>query len=259
MSALWSRVASAFVRPAAPAGGLDAVGALDGGAEGAGWAPPIAPPAADGAAPTHTDPAVAATQVSCARRVAGATSAPCTYAVLAAPALARPLGAATALAAGSGAAALMSAWGTTRPRHGMSVPVARPARRLAASLATRGLDVRTSGRLVEVWLGEDEDTAVDDLRRAEAAATAIGAASVVVLAAARGEAWDGVLATRDAVLVHGDDDAIIDLALGQLGTIGASAHRLDHAPSRLVLALAIAGVRAWGAAAPLCAAVEVSS
>jgi len=141
----------------------------------------------------------------------------------------------------------------------MSVPVARPARRLAASLATRGLDVRTSGRLVEVWLGEDEDTAVDDLRRAEAAATAIGAASVVVLAAARGEAWDGVLATRDAVLVHGDDDAIIDLALGQLGTIGASAHRLDHAPSRLVLALATAGVRAWGATVPLRAAVEVSS
>ena len=119
--------------------------------------------------------------------------------------------------------------------------------------------MRASGRLVEVWLGEDEDTAVDALRRAEAAANAIGAASVVVLAAARGEAWDGVLATRDAVLVHGDDDAIIDLALAQLGAIGAPAHRLDRAPSRLVLALATAGVRAWGVAAPLRAAVEVSS
>jgi hypothetical protein len=99
---------------------------------------------------------------------------------------------------------------------------------------------------------------VDALRRAEAAAAGCGAAGVVALGGARGEAWDGVLATRDTVVLQGGDDEILDLALTQLRSIGADARRLQTVPSRATLALAAAGVLPWGGGGALRSALKES-
>ncbi|UGS35195.1 hypothetical protein [Capillimicrobium parvum] len=250
MSAAWSRLVSAFVRPASPVGGLDgvdpAVGALESGAEARPWVPPVAPVAGDAApAPARRG----------RRHAAARVPEPCAFAVLAPGPAARALGAAAALSGGAGAA-LVACWGVAGSPGGAAAPVSRTARRLAASLTDRGFAVRAAGRLVELRLPDDEDEAIDALHRAESAAAAAGAVSVVVLAAPRGDAWDGVLATRDAVLLHGGDATVLELAAERLTGIGAPAHRLERAPSRLALTFAVAGVTPWGGAGPVRAALE---
>ena len=190
-------------------------------------------------------------------RAAAWAPEPRAFAVLAHGPAARSLGAAAALSGGAGAA-LVACWGVAGSPGGAAAPVSRAARRLAVSLTARGFAVRPAGRLVELRLPGDEDAAIDALHRAESAAAAAGAVSVVVLAAARSDAWDGVLATRDAVLLHGGDATILDLAAARLTEIGAPARRLDRGPSRLALAFARAGVTPWGGTGPVRAALETS-
>jgi len=244
---MWSRLVSAFIRPASPAGGLDgSLGALDSGADGPAWAPPV---------PGDAAPAPRA-------RRAARTLEPASVAVLAPDATARALGAVLALgAAGGGSgAALLACWGGAGEGlpGGPAAPVSRGARRLAASLRTRGFEVRAAGRLAEVRLPDDEDDALGALRRAERAATAAGAATVVVLGRARSAAWDGVLATRDLVVLHGGDSTVVSLATAQLASIGAHVRPIEHLPSRPALALARSGLTPWGATGPIRAVLAVT-
>jgi hypothetical protein len=94
-------------------------------------------------------------------------------------------------------------------------------------------------------LPADELEAVDRLRRIDGVAGA--AARVLVLAGARGPAWEGELLARDAVLVDGDDDVLVAFAVQRLVAQGANARPLGQLPPRPVRALAAVGLAVPGA------------
>lgn len=139
--------------------------------------------------------------------------------VLAPPADAVTSGAAVGLAllgAGSRASATVATWtGAEAAATGMAVPAVASARRSAAALERRGLAARPTGRLVHVALPAHEDEAA--LTAERAVATAVGPV-VVVVAAPRTTAFDGLLAAGDVVVVatSGAEPGIADLAVRSL-------------------------------------------
>jgi hypothetical protein len=177
-------------------------------------------------------------------------------AVLAAPELAGAVGAVLALGSAGGGVALLASW-RTRRAAGPSLPAVPAARRLAGALGERGLAAEASARLVVVRLPDDGVEAVDALRRADAVAGAT--ARVVALGGARGDAWDGVLLSRDEVVLHGADADLVGLAAQRLGELGANVRALPRLPPLALRVLASAGVVLPGTGRALRGASEVAA
>lgn len=176
-------------------------------------------------------------------------ASPPTLGVVAAPAFAAAAGAAVALAAARAVgarAALACVWcpddaRVRAPVHGPALPGAR---RLAMTLAARGHEVRPAGRLVLVRLTADEAGAAAEAQRVVAAA---GAAVAVVVAGARSEVLDAVLAAQDALVLWPEPDAparIGELALASLQRLGRPAVAVEANLGARSRALALAGVAA---------------
>ena len=97
----------------------------------------------------------------------------------------------------------------------LRAPAGRHARRLAASLAARGIDATASGRLARAALPTPAPEAAAAAERALAAAQA---PAVVVVAGPRCAALDEVLASLDLLLVAASPDE--DASLARLATEG---------------------------------------
>ena len=170
----------------------------------------------------------------------GAREAPPALAIVATGSAAPAAAAAAALRHAGSGPVVLCCWrvaGAGRARGAAALPSAR---RLAASLGARGLDAVAAGRLVRVALPADDAQAVAALRRAEAACGE--APCVPVVGGPRGEAWDAVLAERGLVLVHGDDPAVVRVALERLVSARCAAAPLGAVPPRPLRALAVAGL-----------------
>jgi hypothetical protein len=169
-------------------------------------------------------------------------------AVLAAPGDAVALASALAVRVARGTA-VVGAWpGTGRLP---SLPATPGTRRLASSLAARGLPGVSAGRLLTVPLA--------DATAAERLCGAVADAPVVLaIAGARDASWDRLLVTRDLVVVHAREGAVAELAVARLTQQGAAAVRLDATPTPAARALARAGLALPGglsALAPVAQAV----
>jgi hypothetical protein len=148
-----------------------------------------------------------------------------TVALLCAPRDALPVGGALALAVSGGrGVAVVGLWtgglGVNARRAAPALPAAR---RLATSLAARATVARATGRLVVVDLPGGEADAVSSWDRVRAAAEA---PCVLVLAAARGELLDGLLAAQDLVVVaaagrRGREEPLVRLAAVAARRMGA--------------------------------------
>jgi hypothetical protein len=181
----------------------------------------LAPPGAaslDTSAGERLVPSVAA------RRSAAAS--PAAVAVLCDAADARAVGVAVATLlarrsrAACGLACVWTAPGAPAPPDARP-PAGRATRRLAATLAARGLTVRACGRAAFVAL--DADPAAARAGAGRAAAAAGTAPVVLVLGGPRPAAFDALLAEQDAVLVlmrPGADPALAALAAGGLPDAG---------------------------------------
>ena len=171
--------------------------------------------------------------------------APASVAVLCAPADAIAVAGAVGLA--------LAAWGrapcvvvvvwSAAPEAAAARAPARPAtRRLAASLAGRGLCARSAGRLAVVHLPTDEAEAVAAARRALAAGGHVPA--VLAVAGPRGGPLDALIATQDLALVVLRADA--EPSLGHLARESLAVHALPvggcPVPSRWVRTLAASGL-----------------
>ena len=135
--------------------------------------------------------------------------------------VAEPLACALALLVRRHGPAVMCAWGGLG--HGAQLPATGAARRLAGSLAKRGLTARASGRLVTVALDPHAPVAVADVGRASAAAGDIPVA--IALCGPREAAFDRLVAAQDlAVVAPGKaPEEIVRLGVEELGQIAASA------------------------------------
>jgi hypothetical protein len=159
-------------------------------------------------------------------RSAPVAAAPSAVAVLCAADDARAVGVAVAalLARRARAACgIACIWTAPAPhRHPeAAAPAGRAARRLAATLAARGLDGRACGRAVAVALEADPAAALVGAGRA--AVSAGGAPGVLVLGGPRPAAFDTLLREQDRLLVltrPGADPAVGALALGGLPAVG---------------------------------------
>jgi hypothetical protein len=124
--------------------------------------------------------------------------------------------------------------------HGPAVPAAR---RLAASLARRGHDVRCAGRLAVVHLPAASEDAALQARRASGAAGA--APTALAVGGPRSAAFDDLLREQDLVVVaapSGTEQALTRLALEGLATRGVRACACDLISSQLARAVAVAGL-----------------
>jgi hypothetical protein len=154
---------------------------------------------------------------------------------------AEPLACALALLLRRRGPAIVCAW--RGPARRPQLPATAGARRLAASMDARGLNVRASGRLVVVTL--DAEPASAAAEGARAAAAAGDAAVVVALCGPRDDAFEHLLAGQDLAVVAagGAPDELVRLGVSSLEAI---ARRAVDAP-------AIGGIAAWRARAGLCA------
>jgi hypothetical protein len=125
-------------------------------------------------------------------------------------------------------------------RRASSPPNVR-CRRLAASMAARGLTAHATGRLVMIAL--DEEPTVAAAEAARAAAAAGDAPVVLALCAPRDAAFDELLAAQDGAVVAAGDapDELVRLAVAALAD---SSRRAVAAPS-------LTGVASWAACAGL--------
>lgn len=172
---------------------------------------------------------------------------PSGVALLSAVADAQPLGAALGLAVAHhlrAAVAVVCVWTTGQAgRPQWRAPALPAARRLAASLDSRGHDVRAAGRLAVVRLPGEPDEAAAQARRVLAAAG--DAPTVLALGGARVAAFDELLAEQDLVVVatpNGTDPALARLALAGLAS-GATTARVCEVPSgRAARSVAAAGL-----------------
>jgi hypothetical protein len=163
------------------------------------------------------------------------------------------LGAALALALARQGVAVVACWRVSaagRRRGGLATGAAR---RLVGSLQARGVQASAAGRLVVVALPVDARVAVVLLRRVESACG--GAICVPVLGGPREEEWDVVLAERGAAVLHGADEAVLELAAARLAEQGVQARVLDVAPGALARAMAMGGWTPPGARGLRAAAV----
>jgi hypothetical protein len=115
------------------------------------------------------------------------------------------------------------------------------ARRLAGSMAARGLAARATGRLVVVEL--DVTPAIASAEAARAAAAAGDAPVVMALCGARDPVFDGALAAQDVAVVAAGD------APQELVRLSVAA--LEATSRRAVTAGAPGAVAAWAARAGL--------
>jgi hypothetical protein len=186
--------------------------------------------------------------VAAPRRVAAAPGRAPELAVLAGPGEALALASALAVRVARGTA-VVGAWAATARMP--SLPATPATRRLASSLAARGLPGVTAGRLVTVPLA--------DAIAAERLCGAVADAPVVLaIAGPRDASWDRVIVTRDLVVVHARHGAFADLAVARITHQGATAARLDATPAAPARVLARAGLALPGglsALAPLAQAV----
>lgn len=156
-------------------------------------------------------------------------------------------GATAAAAAGGRGAPLVAVWTGDAPAlPPVALPATPAARRTATRLAARGHAARTSGRLVRLALPADPAAAAAEAARARAAADG---AVVVVLAGARDERLDWLVAAQDRVLVardardaDTDTTSVAELALRQLALDGHRADELVLPASATARALAAGGV-----------------
>jgi hypothetical protein len=157
-----------------------------------------------------------------------------------------PLGSALALSLRPGArAALVAVW---RPDPEpapptLRAPANRHARRLAASLAARGIEATASGRLARAALPPHPAESAQAADRALAAAQA---PAVLVIAGPRCATLDDVLASLDLLLVAApaDDDQLAALAAAGLARLGPPAEVAPPLRSPALRALATAGLLA---------------
>jgi hypothetical protein len=181
-------------------------------------APPSAPAAANGAE---------GAAASLAERPAIAASPP-TITVFADPSDVAPLAIAVALlaaAAHRSPCALVVLRGARRaPAPGMFAAPA--ARRLAASLESRGIECIAAGRVVLVApAGGEGATVVACAERALAAAAGAGAVAVAALGAPRERDLDRVVAACDLglALLRPGQEPLLDLAVDGLAAVGVPA------------------------------------
>ena len=155
---------------------------------------------------------------------------------------AEPLACALALLLRGRGPAVVCTWGSSARRP--TVPATIGARRLAASMAARGLTARASGRLAMIAL--DTEPASASAEAARAAAAAGEAPVVLALCGARDAGFDRVLAVQDLAVVAQQDapDELVRLGLSGLEELGP----------RAVAARALTGAAAWPARAGLWAA-----
>jgi hypothetical protein len=173
-------------------------------------------------------------------------AAPHAIALLCAPDDAVALGvAAAALTARRARApcALVCVWTGRQPRRRPEsrAPASRAARRLAAALATRGLDATPRARAVVVALPIEPAEAVAATARAVAASGSNP--TVVVLAGPRPVCFDDLLAGQDRVLVltrPGTDAKVASLAVAGIPVTGGpvTAHPVGLGPAARALAAA---------------------
>jgi hypothetical protein len=166
------------------------------------------------------------------------------------------LGAGLALALSRQGVAVVACWrvpAAERRRSGLATSAAR---RLVGSLQARGVQASAAGRLIVVALPADARDAVVLLHRVESACG--GAVCLPVLGGPRGAEWDAVLAERGTAVLHGADEAVLELAVARLAEQGVQAHVLALAPGALARALALSGWTPPGARA-LRAAVVVEA
>ncbi|MDX6666219.1 MAG: hypothetical protein QOG68_2425 [Solirubrobacteraceae bacterium] len=215
MSPLRESLARLFVEPA-PAPLADAEPSP---ADAVRWLPP-----AEGGRPTAIDPArPLAVGVVCSPRDAWLAGA----------------GAALALLArGPAPTAVVLEWTGDPAREGQDRPATLAARRCAAELVAGGHRARPVGRLVRTSLPAADDEAA---AMAQAIAVATRAATVLVVAGARGGVIEAELARRDLVLLISRPDADADLAslaAADLARAGASpvAVTLVSSPGAALLA-----------------------
>jgi hypothetical protein len=209
-----------------------------------GWDAPVAPGAWD-AAPAHPSGRGAAAGATVARPRAAAV--PPGVAVLCAPAHARALGAAVALLLRRRARArvgLVVVWAHPHGARPVSAVAAAPAaRRLAATLAGRGLEAQASGMLAVVLVPADPVQAVAAAARAIAAA---GTAPSVLALGRRDAPFDALLSEQDRVLVTaspGADTALAPLAVAGLASVAGDVRTCQVEPSPLARAVTASG--AW--------------
>ncbi|MEA2383076.1 MAG: hypothetical protein QOH72_3047 [Solirubrobacteraceae bacterium] len=183
-----------------------------------------------------------------ASRSSAAAFAPSAVAVLCAAEDARAAGvvvAALLARRARAACGVACIWTAPEPhRHPEAgAPASRAARRLAATLAARGLDARPCGRVVAVGLVADPVAALAAAGRATAAA---GEAPVVLtLGGPRPAAFDDLLGEQDRLLVvtrPGADPAMGALALGGLPVVGPSSVACPVGLGPAMRALAAAGL-----------------
>lgn len=158
------------------------------------------------------------------------------------------LGAAVALAAAGRGVGVVATWRCSG-RGGPGAPGTGAAKRLATSLAARGLAVNASGRLVAVALDDDERSAVASLGPLEAATQ--GAPTVLVVGGPRGEGLDEALARCTIVHVHADPPELVALTVSRLREQGIPAAPLGPAPMGLARRLARSGLVVPGTAGKL--------
>jgi hypothetical protein len=184
-------------------------------------------------------------------RSSPAVAVPAALAVLCAAADARAAGVAVAalLARRARAACGVACiWTAPEPhRHPeTAAPASRGARRLAATLAARGLDAGAYGRAVAVALDADPAAAVAAAGRTAAAA---GAAPVVlVLGGPRPAAFDDLLAAQDRLVVLTRPGT--DAAMGALAIAGLPAGGPPPVACSLGLGAATRALAAAGLAVP---------
>jgi hypothetical protein len=173
-----------------------------------------------------------------ARLVEAAPAAAVRSAAVCGPA-AEPLACVLALLLRRRGPAVVCAWGAAARRA--EAPTTAGARRLAASMAARGLTARATGRLVVVTL--DTDGAVAAAEAGRAAAAAGEAPVVLALAGPRDDAFDSALAAQDVAVVAAGDapEELVRLAVATLGQASRAA----------VAAAALSGAAAWSARAGL--------
>jgi hypothetical protein len=150
---------------------------------------------------------------------------------------AEPLACALALLLRRRGPAIVCTWGATARRP--CVPPTMGARRLAASMAARGLTAVPSGRLVVVALDAEPSPAAAEAARAAAAAG--GAPVVLALCGARDRAFDRLLAAQDLAVVAEQD------APAELVRLGVGA--LEDLGPRAVAAPTLGAASAWPARA----------
>ncbi len=165
-------------------------------------------------------------------------------------ALARAAPAALVCVRAAAEASDRSAPGALAAAPAFSAPPRGAAARLVASLDARGLQAHGRGRIAVVGLpcGGDGDDDADAL--AAAAGRALAAAGVlptVLAVAARDAEVDGLLASRDAILVAAGPAStpeLARLALAGAARLGPPAAAMTVALDPVQRALALAGVRA---------------